>query len=107
MTPSLPFIAVSDIDEVNRIAANELTRITNWLVANSAQQIVRAEDRIAEKTMSDKVKLITGHPASKPFWVDFNKSLQCFACDFTQMYTPNFEECAKFHWMTKRIIKNQ
>ena len=103
--PSLPHHCVYDIDEVNRRAANELTRFAEWMARNSAQQISLAQKKDIEKTMSNEVKLIAGYPESKPFWADLNKNLHCFVCDFTQLCNKSYEKQENLPWMTKRVKK--
>jgi hypothetical protein len=106
LEPSLPHHCVSDIDEVNRRAANELTRVAEWMTRNSAQQVTLANEENAKKTMRDEVKLVAGHPESKPFWTDHSIALQCFACDFTQLTLKSYEKPLNLPWMTKRIKKD-
>ena len=103
---SLPYHCVKNLDEVNRLAAIELTRVSKWMSENSTQQIEIAKKEKDRKTMSDEVKLIAGHPASKPFWADHNKTLHCFTCDFTQQTLKSYEQELNLPWMTKRIKKN-
>lgn len=103
---NLPVHTPKDPEEVNSCAAQELIRIAEWMKRIASLQAKQLEEDKKEQTSDTHINLIAGCPGSMPFWTDFNKKLECFACDFSQKNAKNYEHFADIQWMTKRIQKN-
>jgi hypothetical protein len=87
---------LSNLTEADSCATKELLHITEWMQrTNSSLQAKWMEEGTKEKTLGAHINLIAGCPNGKPFWVENNKKLECFACDFSQKGTKSYEHLQK------------
>jgi hypothetical protein len=103
---NLPVHMPKDLEEVNSCAAQELIHIAEWMKRIASLQAKQLEEDTKNQTSDAHFNLIAGCPESMPFWSDFNKKLESFACDFSQKNAKNYEHFADIQWITKRIQKN-
>jgi hypothetical protein len=97
---------VINFQQISQMMASKLCWVAGWFESRTAQQSENVKCRNnAEKTRSNKIRLLTFFPESKPFfWEDLaHTKLKCFICNFLQQVSDKI--ITQMDGMTKRIKK--